>query len=53
MIKKYAETRNVMLILTTHRLDLSEDLATKRYNINKDGVLEQVPIIKKENEVCL
>lgn len=53
MIKKYAETRNVMLILTTHRLDLAEDLATKRYNINKDGVLEQVPIIKKENEVCL
>ncbi len=44
MIKKYAQNRNVMLILTTHRLDLSEDLATKRYNINEDGVLEELPI---------
>ncbi len=48
MIKKYAESRNVMLILTTHRLDLAEDLATKRYHINKKGVLEQIPLKKKE-----
>ena len=47
MIKKYAESRNVMLILTTHRLDLAEDLVTKRYNINKEGVLEQIPIKNK------
>lgn len=50
MIKKYAKTRNVMLILTTHRLDLAEDLATKRYNINKNGVLEQIPV-KKEDKL--
>lgn len=53
MIRKYAESRNVMLLLTTHRLNLAQDLATKRYHINSDGVLEQVPIEKKkevENE---
>lgn len=47
MIKKYAESRNVMLILTTHRLDLAEDLVTKRYNINKQGVLEEIPVKNK------
>ena len=51
MIKKYAETKNLMLILTTHRLDLAEDLATKRYNINKDGKLEQIPIKEQEQEL--
>ena len=50
MIKKYAQSKNVMLILTTHRIDLAEDLATKRYNINKDGVLEQIPIKSKEED---
>ena len=50
MIKKYAVEKNVMLLLTTHRLDLAEDLATKRYHINKDGVLEQMPIIDKNKE---
>ena len=40
-----------MLILTTHRLDLAEDLATKRYNINKDGKLEQIPIKEQEQEL--
>lgn len=44
MIKRYAQSRNVMLVLTTHRLDLAEDLATKRYHINKEGTLEQIPI---------
>lgn len=44
MIKRYAQSRNVMLILTTHRLDLAEDLATKRYHINKEGTLEQIPV---------
>ena len=29
MIKRYAMRKNVMLLLTTHRLDLAEDLATK------------------------
>lgn len=50
MIKRYAKSRNIMLILTTHRLDLAEDLATKRYNINKDGVLEELPIKNKTND---
>lgn len=50
MIKKYAESKNVMLLLTTHRLDLVEDLVTKRYHINKDGVLEQVPVKRKETK---
>lgn len=44
MIKKYAKEKNVMLLLTTHRLDLAQDLVTKRYHINQDGVLEQIPI---------
>lgn len=52
MIKRYAKERNVMLLLTTHRLDLAEDLATKRYHINKSGRLEQIPVLNKsiENE---
>lgn len=49
MIKRYAESKNVMLILTTHRLDLAEDLANKRYNINNEGILEEIPIYKKAN----
>lgn len=49
MIKKYAQRKNVMMILTTHRLDLAEDLATKRYNINKEGVMEQIKIKNREN----
>lgn len=50
MIKQYAQDKNVMLLLTTHRLDLAEDLATKRYHINKDGVLESVPVIKEQEK---
>lgn len=50
MIKKYAKDKNVMLLLTTHRLDLAEDLATKRYHINSQGVMEQIPIKNKESE---
>lgn len=48
MIRDYAESRNVMLLLTTHRLNLAQDLATKRYHINSDGVLNQVPAGKKK-----
>lgn len=48
MIRKYAKDKNVMLLLTTHRLDLAEDLATKRYHI-KNGVLEQVLVKEKAN----
>lgn len=50
MIKRYAQSRNVMLILTTHRLDLAEDLATKRYHINKEGTLEQIPVKEEERD---
>lgn len=50
IIKKYAQSRNVMLLLTTHRLDLAEDLATKRYHINKEGILKQIPIREEEKE---
>ena len=50
MIKRYAEERNVMLILTTHRLDLAEDLVTKRYNINKEGVMEEIRVKSKIDE---
>lgn len=48
MIKEYAERKDVMLLLTTHRVDLVEDLVTKRYNINSDGVLENVPVPRKK-----
>ena len=48
LITKYAKNKNTMLLLTTHRLDLAEDLATKRYNINKNGVLEQIPVRQNE-----
>ena len=50
MIRKYAIEKNVMLLLTTHRIDLAEDLATKRYHINKEGILEQLPIVDKNKE---
>ena len=50
MIKEYAQNKNVMLILTTHRLDLAEDLATKRYHINKNGIMEEIPIKEKQEK---
>ena len=49
-IKEYAKNRKVMLIITTHRLELAEDLATKRYHINQDGVLEKLSKVKEEQE---
>ncbi len=54
MITNYVMSKNVMLLLTTHRLDLAEEFATKRYNINSSGVLEQLPIKNKklEEEFC-
>ena len=50
MIRKYAIEKNAMLLLTTHRIDLAEDLATKRYHINKEGNLEQLQIVDKNKE---
>ena len=50
MIKRYALRKNVMLLLTTHRLDLAEKLSTKRYHINENGVMEQMEIKSKEKE---
>ena len=50
LIKKYAEQQNVMLILTTHRLDLAEPLADKRYHIGNDGVMHEMKIKHKTME---
>ena len=50
MIKRYAMRKNVMLLLTTHRLDLAENLATKRYHINENGVMEQMEIQNQDKE---
>ena len=49
MIIEYAKRNNVMLVLTTHRIDLAEDLVTKRYDL-KDGVLKQIEIKKEKEE---
>lgn len=50
MIKRYAMRKNVMLLLTTHRLDLAESLVTKRYHINENGVMEQLKVEKQIEE---
>lgn len=50
MIKQYAKEQNLMLILTTHRLDLAESIADKRYHINSEGVLEEIRTKKREKE---
>lgn len=50
LIVKYAKAKGLMLILTTHRIDLAEDLVTKRYHINNDGVMEQIQILKKQEQ---
>ena len=50
MIKRYAMRKNVMLLLTTHRLDLAENLATKRYHINENGIMEQMEVQKQDKE---
>lgn len=47
MIKDYALKNDLMLILVTHRMNLAEDLVTKRYHISNDGLMELVPIEKK------
>lgn len=48
LIVKYAKRKNVMLLLTTHRLDLAKDLVTKRYNINKDGLMIEMPVANRD-----
>ena len=48
MITQYAKKRNLMLILTTHRVDLAEDLVTKRYHINDQRVMKQVQMKKRD-----
>lgn len=50
LIKKYAEQQNVMLILTTHRLDLAEPFADKRYHIGNDGVMREMSVKHKTVE---
>ena len=51
MIKDYAKQKNVMLLLTTHRIDLAKDLVNKRYHIYGNGVLKEVPIVQKDKEI--
>ena len=41
LITNFAKENNMMLIIVTHRIDLVEDLVDKRYNISKDGVMEE------------
>lgn len=48
MIKSYAKQRNVMTILVTHRLDLAEDLANKRYHIDSQGVMRELQLAKED-----
>ena len=50
LIREYAQKENLMLILVTHRIDLASDLVNKRYNINSDGIMEEIPIISKSIE---
>ena len=42
LICEYAKKNKVMLLLTTHRLDLAEEFATKRYHIDGKGNLREV-----------
>ncbi len=44
LITNFAKENNMMLIIVTHRIDLVEDLVDKRYNISKDGVMEEIPV---------
>ena len=37
ILVEYAKQQNVMLLLTTHRTDLVQDLINKRYHINDNG----------------
>ena len=51
MIKKYAKEQDVMLLLVTHRVDAVKDLVDKRYNIDNNGLMTQMPIIKEEKDI--
>ena len=48
LIQKYSKNNNLMLILVTHRIDLAEDIADKRYHISKEGIMERINIKNKE-----
>ena len=50
LIKQYANQQNVMVLLTTHRLDLAEPLADKRYHIGNDGVMREMKVRHKTME---
>ena len=51
MIKKYAKEQDVMLLLVTNRVDAVKDLVDKRYNIDNNGLMTQMPIIKEEKDI--
>ena len=48
LIQKYSKNNNLMLILVTHRIDLAEYIADKRYHISKEGIMERINIKNKE-----
>lgn len=48
IIKRYAMSNNMMLILVTHRIDLAEKIVDKRYHISEDGVMQEIEIKKQE-----
>ena len=50
LIIKLAKENNMMLILVTHRIDLAESMVDKRYNISKDGIMEEIPISRSVRE---
>lgn len=50
IIKKYAMDNDMMLILVTHRIDLAEKIADKRYHISKDGIMQEVKIKRQDKE---
>ena len=49
IIKRYAMSNNMMLILVTHRIDLAEKIVDKRYHISKDGVMQEVEVKEQED----
>ena len=48
IIKRYAMSNNMMLILVTHRIDLAEKIVDKRYHISEDGVMREIEVKKQE-----
>ena len=50
MIKSYAKKQDVMLLIVTHRLDAVKDMVDKRYNIDNNGLMKEIPVVKEMDE---